>query len=67
MSKGDLEKSRDNLKGDLDKSMEISMKTMDLFNLEEMMEKKMEECMGHMGHNMGGNMKRIVMLIQNIE
>ena len=51
VSKGDLEKSMNNLKGDLKK-------------LEEMIENKMENTVGHMEDNI---VERIVKLIQNTE
>lgn len=63
VSKRDLEKSMDDLKGDLDKRIKGSMTTLNLFNLEERLENKLEECMGHMGHKMEKNMQSLVMLI----
>ena len=56
VSKGDSDKSINNLRGDLDKSMQGSMKTWDLDNLQI----QIKERMGHMEENIG----RIVKLPQ---
>jgi hypothetical protein len=52
-----LQKSMDRLKAYLEKIMEGLVKKQNIFNLEDRMEKKMEECMEHMGQKMEENIK----------
>ena len=55
---------------ELEKRMEGTMKTLDLFKLKESMEQSMgnvKESMRNMKESIDENMQKIVMLIQNVE
>ena len=60
VSKGGLEKILNNLRGDLEKSREGTIKKLDLINLEE----RIEEKVGHMKDDI---LERIVKILQNLD